>query len=160
MNMKQDRFLVGILLGIGILVALALGVFFTRRANIAYVDDSTPQGVTKNYLIALYQEDYQKAYSYLAEKPYKPSLQEFMKPFLNGYTGSFENSMVELGETRQTGEIATVQVLQNYGDSAPFDSGYRGLSDTHALLILQEGQWKIEQMPYEFWYYEWYQKTE
>ena len=29
--MKQDRFLTGILIGIGVLVAVALTVFFTRK---------------------------------------------------------------------------------------------------------------------------------
>jgi len=43
--MKQDRFLVGILVGIGVLVVIALGLFFTRQDKQEYISDDTPKGV-------------------------------------------------------------------------------------------------------------------
>ena len=51
--MKQDRFLTGILIGIGLLVVVALAVFFTRKDSQTYIPDTTPDGVVHNYVVAL-----------------------------------------------------------------------------------------------------------
>jgi hypothetical protein len=56
--MKQDRFLLGILVGIGVLIVVALALFFTRQDNQDYVSDTTPEGVVHNYALALYKDDY------------------------------------------------------------------------------------------------------
>ena len=55
--MKQDRFLIGILIGIVILVVAALTVFFTRKDNLIYVTEETPEGVVQNYVVALHKRD-------------------------------------------------------------------------------------------------------
>ena len=83
--MKQDRFLIGILVGIGVLVVLALGLFFTRQDTQEYQTDDTPEGVVHNYVLALYRGDHEKAYGYLAEGENKPSYNEFREPFFNHY---------------------------------------------------------------------------
>ena len=49
--MKQDRFLTGILIGIGVLIIAALAVFFTRKDSQTYVADDTPEGVVHNYVL-------------------------------------------------------------------------------------------------------------
>ena len=56
--MKNDRFLLGILIGIGLLVALALGLYFLRQEQPAYVNDETPEGVVHNYVTAVQLGDY------------------------------------------------------------------------------------------------------
>jgi len=94
--MKQDRFLLGILVGIGILVVIALVLFFVRQDKQEYVMDDVPEGVVHNYALALYQGDYQKAYGYLAEREDKPTYEEFRMPFLNHYTDPLENGSVVL----------------------------------------------------------------
>ena len=65
--MRQDRFLTGILIGIGILVVAALAMFFIRRDDQAYLSDDTPEGVVHNYVVSILNKDYEKAYGYLAE---------------------------------------------------------------------------------------------
>ncbi|HSL44070.1 MAG TPA: hypothetical protein VK897_11605, partial [Anaerolineales bacterium] len=70
--MKQDRFLTGILVGIAILVVVALAVFFLRRDNQSYVSEDVPEGVVHNYVLAVINGDYQKAYGYLADLDNKP----------------------------------------------------------------------------------------
>ena len=79
--MKQDRFLTGILVGIGLLVVVALVVFFTRKNSQTYVPDDTPEGVVHNYVLAVLDKDYEKAYGYLAELKYKPTYEEFRRAF-------------------------------------------------------------------------------
>lgn len=154
--MKQDRFLFGILVGIGILVIVALGLFFTRQDTQEYVADDTPEGVVHNYSLAVYREDYEKAYGYLGEAKNKPTYSEFQTPFFNHYVDP-RNVGLEIGESKIADEEAFVTLFLIYNTSDPFSSSYRGTETAH--LERQNGQWKIMQMPYSFWSYDWYQPT-
>ncbi|NTW11971.1 MAG: hypothetical protein HGA30_01525, partial [Anaerolineales bacterium] len=103
--MKQDRFLTGILIGIGVLVVVALAVFFTRQDTQTYMAEDTPEGVVHNYVLAVLDKDYEKAYGYLADLEYKPTYEEFRRPFLNGYVNP-NNTAVDIGESEIDGDEA------------------------------------------------------
>jgi len=154
--MKQDRFLVGILVGIGVLVIVALALFFTRQDTQDYVSEETPEGVVHNYALAVYRNDYEKAYGYLADGEEKPTYNEFRQAFFNHFVDP-SNAGLELGETEIAGEEANVTVYLIYNPSDPFSRSYRNTD--LARLERQNGQWKILQMPYNFWSYDWYQPT-
>jgi hypothetical protein len=154
--MKQDRFLVGILVGIGVLVVVALALFFTRQDKQEYVPDDTPEGVVRDYVLAIYKDDYEKAYGYLAEMDNKPTYNEFRQAFFSNYVNP-SNTGLELGETKIVGEEAYVTVYLIYNPSGPFSNG--GRSTDRAHLERQNGEWKLLQMPYNFWSYNWYQPT-
>ena len=79
--MKQDRFLTGILIGIGVLIIAALAVFFVRKDSQTYVPDDVPEGVVHNYVVAVLNKDYEKAYGYLADLDNKPTYEEFRESF-------------------------------------------------------------------------------
>ena len=155
--MKQDRFLTGILIGIGLLVVVALAVFFTRKDTQTYISDETPEGVVHNYVVAVLNKDYEKAYSYLADLDNKPTYEEFRDSFLKGMVNP-NNSGVDIGQSDITGDDATVEVTLVYNPSDPFSTDYR---DTQrAILVKQNGAWKISSMPqYNFWDYNWYQEV-
>lgn len=154
--MKQDRFLTGILIGIGVLVIAALAVFFTRRDVQTYVADDTPEGVVHNYVVAVLEKDYEKAYGYLADLDHKPEYNEFRQAFLNGMVNP-ENSAVDIGETELFDDEAYVEVALVHNPSDPFSTGYRDVQ--RAGLVLQNGAWKLTSMPtYYFWEYNWYQE--
>ena len=152
--MKQDRFLTGILIGIGLLVIIALTVFFTRKDSQTYIAEDTPEGVVHNYVVAILDKDYEKAYGYLADLDHKPTLDEFRQSFLNGSVNP-NNGAVDVGQSEISNDEASVEVAMIYNPSDPFSSGYR---DTQrALLVKQNGAWKISSMPtYYFWDYPWY----
>ena len=154
--MKQDRFLLGILIGIGVLVLVALGLFFTRQDTQEYRTDDSPEAVVHNYALALYWGDHEKAYGYLAEDKRKPTYNEFRESFLNGYVDP-DNAGLELGETEIEDDQAFVVIYLIYNPSDPFSSGWRGTET--ARLERQNGEWKIKQMPYNFWNYSWYEPT-
>ena len=82
--MKQDKFLTGILIGIGVLIVIALALFFTRKDTKQYTTEDTPEGVVYNYVLAVFNRDYEKAYTYLADLKNKPTYEEFRKSFFNG----------------------------------------------------------------------------
>ena len=154
--MKQDRFLMGILIGIGVLVILALVVFFLRGDAQSYLPEDTPEGVVHNYVLAVLNKDYEKAYGYLADLENRPTYDEFRRPFLNGYVNP-ENTAVDVGEAEISGDEASVEVAQIYSSSDPFSTGYRDVQ--RAILVRQNGAWKLSSMPaYNFWDYSWYQK--
>jgi hypothetical protein len=155
--MKQDRFLIGIIVGILVLSAAALGVFFTRQASQGYVAEDTPEGVLHNYIYAIQQGDYERAYGYLANRPGKPSQAAFQSMISTarypGDTGvRISDVRVIAGEDGPDESVIELVMVQT-GDG-PFGSSY-SYNDT-AQLIYEEGSWKIFYMPYPFWQWEWY----
>ena len=153
--MKQDKFLTSILIGIGALILLALGLFFTRQDKRDYVADNAPAGVVHNYVLAILNRDYDKAYGYLADLEHKPTYEEFRQSFFNGMVNP-NNAGLEVGAAEINGDEAVVTVTLFYSYNDPFSSGYE--STDHALLVEQNGAWKLSSMPYNFWNYNWYQE--
>jgi len=153
--MKQDKFLTGILIGIGALIVLALALFFTRQDKRDYVSDSTPEGVVHNYVLAILNKDYEKAYGYLADLDNKPTELQFRQSFLNGMVTP-ENAGVEIDKVETIGNEAYVSLTIYYSYNDPFSSRY-GSTD-RANLVKQNGAWKLSYMPYNFWDWNWYQE--
>lgn len=154
--MKQDRFLIGILAGVGVLILLALVLFFTRKEDgKEYRAENSPDAVVYNYVLAITNDDYKKAYSYLAEKDYKPTYEQFRQSFFNGNIYS-ENVGVDVGAAKIDGNDALVDLNLVYSPNDPFSGGYTNTD--RAQLVRQNGEWKITYMPYNFWAYDWYQK--
>ena len=154
--MKQDRFLTGILIGIAVLVVIALAVFFIRRDTQTYISENVPEGVVHNYVLAVLNSDYQKAYGYLADLENKPTYEQFRDAFIKG-TVNPNNSAVDIGESDVSSDTAAVEVALIYNPSDPFSTGYRDVQ--RAILVQQAGAWKLSSMPpYYFWDYSWYQE--
>jgi hypothetical protein len=147
--MKRDRFLIGIVIGIVVLIAVTVGLFFIRQGAQSYISDSTPEGVVHNYTLAFLKHDYNKAYGYLADLPYKPTLAEFITSTINL---SPDDVALEIGETQSQAAntaLVTVNVVNSTLD-------YSNWTD-QAKLVLQDGQWKLSSMPNALWDYNWYQ---
>ena len=153
--MKQDKFLTGILIGIGALILLALGLFFLRQDKRDYVAETSPDGVVHNYVLAVLNKDYQKAYGYLADLKNKPTYEEFRQSFFNGVVNPGDVG-VEVGSVEINGAEAVVSLSVYYSNSDPFSSRYA--SQDRALLVKQNGEWKLNSMQYNFWSYNWYQE--
>ncbi len=153
--MKQDRFLVGILVGIVVLIIAALLVFFSRQNRQTYGPEDAPEGVVHNYVLAVLNKDYPKAYSYLADLENKPSYDNFRHSFASGALNT-ANAGVKLGQVEVTGQDATVDVSMVYTSGDPFSTQPNNLGV--AQLVRQGGAWKISSMPaYNLWDYSWYQ---
>lgn len=155
--MKQDRFLTGILIGIGALVVAALAVFFTRSDTQTYISEDTPEGVAHNYVVAVLEKDYEKAYGYLADLERKPTYEQFRDSFLKGVINS-TGYAVDIGQSEIIGDSATVEIALIYNSSDPFSTGYRDTSQ-RGILVKENGLWKLSSMPYNFWDYNWYQEV-
>jgi len=104
-----------------------------------------------NYVLAIQDDDYEKAYSYLANRSGRPTLSEFRRSLQNDRYG--EDVNIRFGATEITSNFATVDLEVIYG-SGPFGGEY-SFSDT-AELLRQAGAWKLTSMPYRLWEYGWY----
>lgn len=152
--MKKDRFLSLILIGIAIMVMVAVIVFFNRSGELSYTDSDQPDGVTRNYIVALHKQDLERAYSYLADTKNKPTFEDFQAAFMR-HEIEPQFVGVEIGETKISGNNATVEIGIIYSSTDPFSTGRR--SAEYAQLVLRQGSWKISNMPYALWAWDWYQ---
>ena len=151
--MRQDRFLIGILAGIGVLVVLSVALFFARRGTLAYGPDDTPEGVTRNFVVAIKKGDYERAYGYLATIENKPDLFAFRQTYQQLQASEVASTGVEIGETNMETEHAYVQMSMLRGGGGLFSDVYR--DQQPAELVLEGGAWKIKAMPYPFWNFSW-----
>ena len=151
--MKQDRFLTGILIGIGVLILLALVLFFTRQDKKEYLVEKSPYAATYNYVLAVTNKDYETAYTYLADKNNKPTYDQFRQSFFSGNVNT-NNVGVNVGKAEVDGNDAFVDLTLVYPSSDPISGGYNNTD--RARLVKQNGDWKLIYMPYNFWSYDWY----
>jgi hypothetical protein len=153
--MKQDRFLLFIIIGILALVGVALVVFFTRQTTILeYQADDQPRGVVFNYLLALDKGDYEKAYGYISNISGKPTLMQFRQSMAMNKS-QFKTNAVDVTEQSIDGQTATVIVVTTMSGGGPFNQGFSNTEN--ASLEFVDGNWRIISMPYEFWSYDWNQ---
>lgn len=154
--MKKDRFLIGILVGIGVLITAALVVFFIRQGDgQTYVENNTPDGVVHNFVLALQKGDFQKAYGYLADEEGKPAFGDFRSFFSTDYNGPKDYGIQITGWDEDLDNSAWVDVTTVQISPGPFSGVNRNNSVAH-LIKNGKGDWKIESMPYPFWGWDWY----
>ncbi len=155
--MKQDRFLIGILVFIGVLVVAAVMLFFTRHETQNYSPEDTPEGVIRNYSLALQNRDFERAYSYLADKDNKPGFDNFRLAFLNRQL-DVSTAAVQVGKVQKPStDQALVDVTIVYASTGPFSQGWS--SPGTATLVRQNGGWRMTSMPNPYWGWDWYQPT-
>jgi hypothetical protein len=155
--MKQDRFLMGILIFIAGLVVVALVLFFVRNQKPAYGAEDKPEGILYNYAVALQLHDYERAYGYLAEKDNKPTYNAFHQAFLTRQLDT-STTALQIGNVQMlaSGEAWVNITIQNAG-SGLFNNGWSNTDK--GTLIKQNGAWKITFLPNPYWGWDWYQTT-
>ncbi len=155
--MKQDRFLMGILIFIGALVVAALVLFLVRNEKPVYGPEDKPEGVLYNYAVALQLHDYARAYGYLAEKDNKPAYNTFHQAFLTRQLDT-STSALQIGNVQmlENGE-AWVNVTIQYAGNGLLNNGWS--SSDKGTLVKQNGAWKIIFLPAPYWGWDWYQPT-
>jgi hypothetical protein len=152
--MKQDRFLMVILGVIGALVVIALVLFFVRQGSQNYGAEDAPEGIIRNYVIALQKGDLQRAYGYLGEGQNKPTYLAFQQSITNRQVDPASASM-SIGKTNILADgSASVTLTLLHSNNDPFGSTYT--DQQMATVVKQNGIWKLSSMPYPFWSYDWY----
>jgi hypothetical protein len=152
--MKQDKFLIGILIGIVALVVVAVVVVMSRApGSEEYVPDNTPDGVAHNYFLAVQRKDYPKAYAYLSDElKGKPDLDQF----IIDVSSSSQEAALRVTNVHQSDQHAEVELsVTTYNSGDIFDSGRYSTTDSAILRLDDSGQWKLMQFPYPYWGWNW-----
>jgi len=154
--MKDDKFLIGIVAGIVLLVVVALVAVLTRSpGQESYRPGNAPEDVVHNYFLALQRKDYEKAYGYLSDElRTKPTLNQFIRDIDNA--GRSEASL-QIRETRLGNATAQVDVsITRYAPGGLFESGNYTSQDTVHLRATGDGSaWKLIGFPYPYWGFNW-----
>jgi hypothetical protein len=145
---KIDRFLVVIVAGIVVLVVVTLIVTLRQPAP-AYQPENTPEGIAHNYILALQQKDYERAYSYLSPTlpGYPVNSMEFMQ-HTSQHRWRFqfdENTTVSISDVTVIGDQATVEAASNRFSSDGLFGGSISVSHFELQLRHENGVWKIVQ---------------
>lgn len=143
-----DKFLIGIVAGIVLLVGAVLVVVLLRPSQPSYHPDDTPEGVAHNYLLALQLEEYERAYGYLSStlRGYPDDLEAFERD-VEKYRwsfGSYDNDVsLAVESTDVSGNTAKVVVRKTtFRRGGLFDSGQ--YSNTFDMTLRREGgTWKV-----------------
>lgn len=157
---KTDRTLIVIVSGIILLVVFAFAVALLRPKP-TYQSESTPEGVAFNYLFALQQKDYERAYGYLSPsiKGYPADFEAFAEDVrdnswnFNGLDNT--STSVEVDPATITGQRADVTIKITYFyESGLFNSGQYTNSHNMTLLQDESASWKITASD-SYWFYCW-----
>ena len=141
-----DKYLIGIVAGMVLLVVVAIVVVLLRPKP-EYRSDDSPEAVVHNYLLALRTGDYERAYECLSPKliSYPKDLETFVEDIEDNEWNFRQNRDVALNvqSAKIRGATATVEVLETvaYIDGL-FDSGqYDRKFDMK--LRQEDGSWKL-----------------
>ncbi|MFC1879232.1 hypothetical protein ACFLZW_04905 [Chloroflexota bacterium] len=143
---KNDKFLVGIVIGILVLVLVTV-VYVMMQSAPEYMSEDTAAGVAHNYLLALQFEDYERALSYIAPcvqgVPQDPDAFGRLVERDSGFYGLRRDVSLLVEETFEQNEKTLVRVNQTRFESGdPFDS--RIDQKTFLMSVdLFDGNWRV-----------------
>ncbi len=149
-----DKFLIGIVAGIVVLIIAAFAIALTRPAP-GYKPEDAAEGVAYNYLLALDQGDYPRAYGYLsgAVKGRPNSANNFARDVdRNCYNCRSNNAAWSVESSRLAGSEVVVNVRRTMYSTGIFGS----TSDSSFVMRLQreDDAWKIISSG-SYWAYCW-----
>ncbi len=156
--MKQDKFLIVIIITVILLMGIAVGVFFVRQNAQDYLNEDTPEGIVHDFVFAIQNDDFERAYSYLHDDEGKPSLSNFRQFYKSSGIESFGIQIQgsEIFDQSKGDQIASVDLIILRSNNDPFGGSSR-YSDSVSLQF-QNGEWKITNFSYQYWSWDWYQK--
>ena len=155
---NTDKFLTGIVIAVVLLVGAAFAVALLRPKPV-YRSEDAPEGVAHNYLLALQQRDYDRAYGYLSPTidGYPASAQAFATDIQNNswnFRLDDTSTTLEVDSARITGDQATVTVRETrFNQGGLFESSQ--YTNTFEMRLRRgEGVWRITGSD-AYWAYCW-----
>ena len=143
---NQDQLMVAILAGIVILIVVAF-VLALRSPEPSYRAEDTPEGVAHNYLMAIREKDYDRAFAYLS--PTLDSGPESVSDFTLDARDSWEfrrdedvSMTVLSADVNEDAATVKVREIRHY-QGGLFESGQT--TSLFTMYLRQEdGEWKVE----------------
>src|SRR5437870_1507553 len=151
---KTDRFLIGIFVGLAVLLVVAGVSVAILRQPARELPADTPSGVVQRFYNAIEQQDYNKAYDYLADSmAHKPTRDQFVSYNMKS-SGNDQNRQVRvrIDSEKIYGDSATVQVstTQFYYSNEPLGGSNEYTSSDAFSLKRENGAWRITELPYNY----------
>ncbi len=154
---STNKILIGIVAGVILLVVVAF-VVTLRQPSPSYQDETTPDGVAHNYLLALRQNEYERAYGYLSPTilGYPHDLDQFILD-VEKHSWQFrqnEDVSLAISSTSINNQTATIKVKETrYYDRDLLGSlfgGNQSVRSFNVTLRRSNGTWKIVNANY-YW---------
>lgn len=142
----SNKFLIGIVIGIVLLVIITFFVIM-QRPEPTYGDENTPDGAAHNYLLAIQNRDYERAFTYIPEKyPYPEDADDMAytigKDSWHFDTDSDFSLAVDSVQMRsEERSVVTVRKTTFYNNGL-MGSGQSTRTFTLGM-ILEDGMWKV-----------------
>ncbi|MGB8648728.1 MAG: hypothetical protein WCF84_26055 [Anaerolineae bacterium] len=142
-----DRFLIGIVAGIILLVTTAF-VATLLRPQPTYLAEDQAENVAHNYFLALQQQDYPRAYGYLSPtlEGYPFTVEKFARQIADNYwqfQSLGEPTAREVQPARLIGDSAFVAVRETrYASNGLFGGGQYN-NTFEVRLQREQGAWKL-----------------
>ena len=153
---SSNRWLIAFVVSIAVLVFATIALVLSARPGVSLLPENTPEGAVQRFLMAVQDNNYEKAYSYLSltdEKGAKISYEQWLttKPYPYGSSPSSWKAI--LGKTTVTGERANVEVTVDvFRPSGPFGNAVQ--SQQVLFQLARSGEsWLITSPPYLYWIY-------
>jgi len=152
----QDRFTLGVVVGVIVLVLVALALV-RLRPEPEYRTDGRPDAAAYNYLLAMQTEDWERAYTYLSPELacYPESLETFVNDVTdNRFVREFGSVELRVDEGSLEGDVALVEVQETtFYSNGLFSSG-QSTNTFEVKLQRVEGEWRIERADNHWlWYW-------
>jgi hypothetical protein len=157
---SSDKILFAIVGGVIVLVVAAFVVALTRPKP-TYQSEESPEGIAHNYLLALQQGEYERAYGYLSpELPHYPrDVDEFITDIEQqqySFRLNQDSVTLEIVSSQVNGNTASVEVRETtFYQGDLFNSGES--SYTFKIRLRRhslEGAWRIYESE-AYWVYCW-----
>ena len=146
---KTDKILIAIVGGIVLLVVVAFAVALSKPKP-TYQAEDKPEGVAFNYLFALKQKEYERAYGYLSPdlRGYPKDVDAFVGDVrdrswqFNGLNDS--STTLEVDSVEKIGSRADVRIIEtHFYEGDLFNSGSYTSNFVITLRPDAAGNWKI-----------------
>ena len=149
---QPDRFLLGILAGIVLLLLVALISVVALRRPTPDLPAGTPGGVVQRFYNALEQRDYAQAYSFLGGAITNTLRLEDFVTFnaQNGSNGQQTRGRIDSEKTTGDQSTVTVSVTHFYSSGGPFSGSSEYTTSETFTLRREAGAWRITSLPYAY----------
>jgi hypothetical protein len=149
-----DRFLVAIIVGVGLLLIVAAVSLVLARMPAPQLPADSPAGTVQQFYLALQDKNYEKAYGFLSDRMLnKPTQADFVLHNMNqaGYYGE-TSSRITLNEENIYADYAsvTVNITRFYGSSGPFGGSGDYTSVDSFTLVREDEAWRITELPWGY----------
>jgi hypothetical protein len=155
---STNKILIGIVAGVVLLVVIAF-IVTLRQPPPSYQDETTPDSIAHNYLLALRQNDYERAYGYLSPtlSGYPYDLDQFILDIekRSWYFRQNEDVSLSINSTSVNNQTATVKVQETrYDDYSLLGNMFgenQSVRNFNITLRRSNGTWKIMNASNYYW---------